>query len=623
MVRDTLYAHVPSEGALNARVIVLGESPWINEVAAGRPFAGASGNLLSRWWGPLGISRTHLRLMNLFPYRPPTREITSIPLDKLVSAIEGVHERIARLKEPYVIVPMGNYATYALTGKGKVKAAVRKAFGSASATEAEKKAGITQLRGSIYPYRDLNGRIIKVVPMIHPAAVLQMPKWEKRSIADWGRVVREAQFREVREPGRNHIIRPSEQQIAEFCQRVYAGGGALRMAIDIETWGNEISCVGFAISPWESITLPTTGKERSNMGYVDWLCRSEAQKCLTNGSYDWYWLDAAGVQLKNYVWDCMAMHHALYPAESHSLDFLASIYCPHYVYWKDEAKEAEEIVKYARDLDSLYVYNGLDCCYTRELVDLLEAELVREGMRDFYLTHYARMFEPLVRTMRHGIRVDVQKQKSAAKAIRAELAELHEKLNALAGEELFAVEERTALREPSEQEWDALLGEGEVVIDEKTNAPAAKSVNREARAEMQERGLTYMINGKNAGMVRYKVSKAKKDFSGAKLLGFFYDTLGLPKMSKVRKKKNGDKKASVSLDEDSLRKLMYKYAKAVEPGSLLLRYREKKKELDYLKGAYDKDGRVRCSYKMNTRAGRLSSSTNPMKSGLNLQNLKR
>ena len=643
------YTHVPSEGPLDARIIILGESPWTNEVAAGRPFAGASGHLLKRWWYGIergfentnqvpvvnmdyapdaALDRRKIRLMNLFPYQPPTREISSVPTDKLIAAIEGVHARLARLTDPHVIVPTGNYATFALTGKGKVRADVRNAFTlfEASASDAEKKAGITQLRGSIYPYRDLAGRTVKVIPTIHPAGVLQMMKWERRSIVDWRRIKRESQFREVRDPGRTHITYPSQDQIGDFYMRA-ASMPSGRMAVDIETWGNTMSCVGFALSPIESITLPTSGQYKYNLEWVRVLCALPIAKVLCGGLYDTYWLDAHGIRLVNYLWDVQSMHHALDPSESHSLDFLASIYCPHYKYWKDEAKEAEEIVKYARDLDSLYVYNGLDCTYTRELVDILEAELHAAGMYNFYFQHYVSMFDSLLSTMRHGIRVDVEAQKKEAKKLRAELKEIHDKLNELAGEELFATETRTALREPNARERFYLVEGMEFDSEKEDWPPKAKFINREMRQRLiKEHSLTYMIGGANAGKIRYKVTKVKKDFSKDKLAKFFYGrggkSLALPRQFKWSKKTTG-KSRSESLGEDALRKLMYKFARAVEPGKLLLQHREKKRELDYLKGAWDKDGRVRCTYKLLTNAGRLSSAKNPMRKGYNLQNIKR
>jgi len=158
------------------------------------------------------------------------------------------------------------------------------------------------------------------------------------------------------------------------------------------------------------------------------------------------------------------------------------------------------------------------------------------------------------------------------------------------------------------------------------SVPDKKYIHKENRLKLHhQRGLTYMMTGANAGKIRFKRTKTKKDFSKVALSKFFHDKdcLKLPKQYKMRKNKYGQKKRTESLDEDSIRKLMNKFARAVEPGSLLLQFREKKKELDYVKGAWDKDGRVRCSYKLLTNAGRLSSSKNPMGKGMNLQNVKR
>jgi len=227
-----------------------------------------------------------------------------------------------------------------------------------------------------------------------------------------------------------------------------------------------------------------------------------------------------------------------------------------------------------------------------------------------------------VRTSLHGFRVDRKAQKKWAKQLRGELAGIHAELNAAAGEELFAMEERTALREPNAEEYNQLV-EPEWFELKEDWPPATKYINKEIRKAMIANGLTYMIGGQNAGKIRYKVRKLKKDFSKDKLMRFFYETLGLPKQFKLSKGVKG-RKRSVSLDEGSIRKMTARWPMKIGNwGNLLLAYREKKKELDYLKGAWDSDGRMRCSYKMLTEAGRLASSKNPRGSGYNLQNIKR
>lgn len=614
-----MHKTIEPDGRLDAPIIPIGEAPANNEMIQGRPFVGASGNRLKVWWAGAGLSREHMRIMNVLDSQAPGNEIDKAASDRIVEGIVELHNRIAKLTDPFVLVPMGNYATYALTGKGKVKAAVRNALeggGGMKASEAEKKAGITKLRGSLYSYTDLNGREIKVIPTIHPAATFRTQKWEKRCIVDWKKIARESQFKDIYYRPREHIIDPSEEEVAAFCQEVLANQRVL--SVDIETWGHKISCVGFADGPERSITVPTLeGQDGWGWVYVKALCESHNHKILQNGFYDLYWLAGYGVKVENFIWDTMLMHHAIDPVESHSLDFLSSIYLPDHVYWKDEAKDADEIVKYAHDLDALWVYNGLDCCRTFEIWEVLCGLLEKKGLMDFYFEHYQRLFVPLVETMLHGVRVDTKAQKTWAKQLRAEMKEIREYLAVAAGEDLFASEQKLAYREPKRKEWEELLKQEPLDWD-CVPVPKPKEINKEIA-----RQLGYVMTGKNAGMIKEMRVKFKKDFSPKKLHGFFYGTLKLPKQVKMVKKQGG-KDFTVTLDENAVRKMTAKFPEKIKDyGTKLLAYREKKKELDYLKGAWDADERIRCAYKMTTEAGRLSSAKNPMGRGYNLQNIKR
>ena len=316
------------------------------------------------------------------------------------------------------------------------------------------------------------------------------------------------------------------------------------------------------------------------------------------------------------------MHHALDAADSHSLDYLASVYT-YQPYWKDEAKDAEEVVKYAKDLDALWVYNGLDCCLTYEIWQRLYEELVREGMVEFYLKHYAGLLGPLLRMMWHGVRVDKKRQKDWGEKLKKDMVKIREELEAEAGENLFATEKVSILREPSNEEWDMLLTKKDLTMEDygKEGAPKAKFIDKEAREELRGRGCTYFVGGQKAGKIKEFREKDKKGFSPSKLKRFFYGTLGLPEQKKYRK---GTGKSSVSLDEGAIRKLTARFPNRIKNyGNLLIAYREKEREGNYLKGAWDKDGRIRCSYKMTTEAGRLASSKNPKGTGFNMQNIKR
>jgi len=533
-------------GPENARIIVVGEAPGRTEEKIGKPFVGASGNLWNVVLQKVGLFRPEIRVENLCEVRPPGNKIEAIPSEKLALWVKDLRRRIDSFKGANVVVPMGNYACFALTGKGKVKAGIRKALGEdIKVTAAEKKAGITKLRGSIYRYRTSEERELKVIPTIHPAWYLHgNMKKLRRAYIDWERIKKESASPYIYRRDRRHLIDPTEYEIQQYCGFIKANP-QFPLAIDIETWGNTLSCVGFAHSPDYSITITTTIKEQREryLPYIKWLCETPNEKILQNGLYDTYWLKPFGIELKNWFWDTMAMHHALDPSDEHALDYLCSIYIRDYRYWKDEAKDAEEIRKYATDLSSLWTYNGMDCCYTHELFSCLLQELENNGFLEFYKQHYLEMFQPLLAMMSHGVRVDVQGQKKWCKKLLEECYRVRKELRSLAGEELYA----------------------------------------------------------------------KKDFSPVKLKRFFYETLKLPKQF-------NRKTRSISLDEKALKKLINKYERAKKPGKLLLEHRKKAKMASFMKGAWDKDGRIRCSYKFTTESGRLKSAKNPKRKGYNLQN---
>lgn len=596
------------EGPLNARIIVIAEFPWKSEMVVGRPLAGAGGHKWAEWLLKAGLRREDIRIENLYPYKPPTREIDSVSSDELIYWIRDLHRRMLDWQNPVVVVPMGNYATFALIGRGKVRANVSNAFKSMqiNQTEADKKAGITALRGSIYSCQDGKGRQFKVIPTLPPNDVSQMPKWNNRTLCDWQRIAVESNFAGNHQIVREHIIDPTEDQVKQYVNQVRDGAG-LKLATDIETWGKALSCVGFSLDPSQSITIPTHTKAASLtfLPHIKTLCESPNEKILCNGMFDAYWLDHYKIQLNNFKWSVDCMHHALDPMESHSLAFLASIYTRQ-IYWKDEAKDAEEIQKYAKNMQALWTYNGLDCCVTAELQPILERELIKEGLLDFYLHHYAAMFEPLIRMSRHGVRVDIQAQKAWAIHLKQEMLNIKQELESGAGESLFAQTKQTLLRPATEDELGLLFGAQE---------PLKKNIDK-----IEAKKLGYIQTGPNAGKVRYAINKDKKSFSTKKLMKFFYGTLGLP-IQKKRRKALGE--FTDALDEGAIRKLNYRYPGKIKNfGYLLLSYREKAKELDYLKGAWDPDGRIRCYYKLLTKAGRLASSRNPMRTGYNLQNLK-
>ena len=153
---------------MDARIVLVGEAPGVSEVQYGAPFVGASGQRLfggggeRGWVVEAGLDRSQFRIENVCEYCPPNCVADLWNRDTWTAWMEDLHERIARLDDPWIIVPTGNYALYALTGKGKVPWHVRDGKSN--------RPGILSWRGSILSYRDRRGRALKVIPTPHPAA---------------------------------------------------------------------------------------------------------------------------------------------------------------------------------------------------------------------------------------------------------------------------------------------------------------------------------------------------------------------------------------------------------------------------------------------------------------------
>ena len=593
---------VPPSGPLSAKIAVIGEAPGENEDLQGEPFVGLSGSLLAQWWDAAGIDRWGVYKDNVVPYRPRDNNIWSVPKKEVAGIwVPALFERLSKLTDARVIVPTGNLACSALLGSvlGKVP-------------------GILSIRGSIYDIsavgiRSGAGRTW-CIPTIHPAWFLRgQLKKQERAVYDWRRICRVAREGH-RGSVREILSEPSSAEVAYFRANVgsseKAHGGVL--AIDIETAGRDITCVGFAASARLSIVFPTLtiAQRKRYWPIVKSLCESEHEKVLQNGHYDLYWLSRAGVRVKNWLWDTMWMHHALNPSDNHGLQHLASLYAYDYQAWKEEREggEEKEFGSRVKDPRLLWSYNGKDCLYTREVFDYLQDELRATGMLDFYHAHYSRLFYPLLDTMLHGVRVDTAAQRRVREGLLSENTGIRKELKALAGYELYAVEEKLEWREPSEDERGRLwrAGKGKKLV-----------YDRELAKELGYAGSS------KKGLIGVKVESLKKDFSGVKLRRYFYEDLGLPKQMKLAAGKGG-KKRVVSVDETSLKKLALKHTtKAGEAVRLILQHRENKGEIDDFNGKWDRDGRIRCQYSFNTEAGRFASKANPMRTGRNLQNVKR
>ena len=369
----------------DADFVLVGEAPGANEAQLGRPFVGASEAKLRDWWRPYGITRSQAYITNVYPFRPSNKsnDIGLVDRSRIAEYVEILRRKIARCR-PGVVVPTGNTALRALLGDEK---------------------SITDWRGSIIPFVREDGRVLKVIPTFHPASTFRRPILAKFCEADWQKVASELHT-PYQEVYKEHIIDPDEADVNHFIAGLkvpWRGASNIpTLAIDIENqyWKTEpgnITCIGFAYSPYLSLTIPTHRRDlggdakliERNWGWVRTLCEWDIDKILQNGLYDQYHMvRKANIWFTRYNWDLMEMDHCLNPNEGgagesgeeldggmkiemRSLAVLTSLYTkqPFYKYMASDPNP-----------DNRLIYNGLDACVTREIFDPLWCKLRERGM---------------------------------------------------------------------------------------------------------------------------------------------------------------------------------------------------------------------------------------------------
>lgn len=429
-------------GPIPSRLMIVGEGWSDDDEEKGRPFAGRDGDELARMLHEAGIMQSECYLTNLVNKRPPNSYFENwVDTRKKQPAPDWVHMRgvwIApqvldgyrkllveiNLVQPKVIIAVGNWAMWALTGK----------------------LGMKNWRGSVLLE---NGRII--IPTFHPSMILR--DWSSRActVSDLRRAQRYVEDQGPVKPSWDFKIRPNfEQTIATLDMlAAKAAEGKLWLDVDIETTSGHTACIGLSWSLTEAICIPLMTKGNT-LGY--WLEEEEAHilwrlyKLLThksvfvrwqNGLYDaqyifkhWHFIPRGGQ-------DTMISQHAMFSDLPKSLAFQASMYAKWYVYWKDEGKNIQR----GGSEEEHWIYNGQDCVYTREVG---EAEL--KMIETFTQTSWpaARrvhefqqaMFYPVLKAMIRGVKVLLPERDRLATEVKEQIVHREELLESIIGHKL-------------------------------------------------------------------------------------------------------------------------------------------------------------------------------------------
>ena len=315
-------------------IAIVGEAWGEAEEKACAPFIGYSGQELTRMLEDAGIHRANCFLTNVFNLHPPGNQIEAFcgPKDEAITGYPALtkskylrREYIPELErlgeelvsvDPNIIIALGNTASWALLGR----------------TAISKYRGTTELSTH-------TATGYKVLSTYHPAAVCR--QWELRptTVMDLMKAARESAFPEIRRPAVSVHIPETLQDLEDF--HALHIRGCETLAVDIETVGQQITCIGFAPSTGDALVVPIFDRRRKNRSYwPDLIAEGQAwsfiqrilldrtiSKTFQNGLYDIAFLwRSYGLKVMNAQHDTMLLHHALQPESLKGLGFLGSIY---------------------------------------------------------------------------------------------------------------------------------------------------------------------------------------------------------------------------------------------------------------------------------------------------------
>jgi len=195
------------EGDPESKLCILGEAPARNEMRLSRPFVGPSGHLLDQLLHSAGIARRECYLINVWPFEVEKRgnDVYGKNSGEYLFGSKGFTESGRRATSEcaerldkclaHTVVALGNIPLHYLTGKNR----------------------ITKWRGSILSTENPDIRVRKLVPTIHPAAILRGQYLLRYPVvSDLRRAKEQSAFPEVRPTKRTYRLDPSFDEIGEY-----------------------------------------------------------------------------------------------------------------------------------------------------------------------------------------------------------------------------------------------------------------------------------------------------------------------------------------------------------------------------------------------------------------------
>jgi len=357
-------------GPPDAKIVLIGEAPGVEEERAGIPFVGKAGGLLKQMLSHSGIDYNQCFVTNVMDVRPPGNKFKyfydgKMPSNDLEVGWDRLRDKVSRVK-PDVIIPLGAEPLKALCNK----------------------SGIGNWRGTWLSFRGIN-----VLPTYHPSYVLRVYKDHPIVEMDLVKAVTRKPAEEPR-----LLLSPTVDDVLLWLGPASTYG---RVSFDIETVGKHVRSLAIAKNgPYstQAICVPFIKFQSSELAPA---VGSRIVKLAGSGQAGSYWtareevavLDAIdklfmsgievvgqnsicfdepllraefGLGIASHYLDTMHAWHCLYPEFPMSLSFLCSVLTDYPNYWteKDTSNDLSE-----------WRYNCMDAVVTLDISYDIEKEL--------------------------------------------------------------------------------------------------------------------------------------------------------------------------------------------------------------------------------------------------------
>lgn len=236
----------------------------------------------------------------------------------------------------------------------------------------------------------------------------------------------------------------TEEKIDVFLQNILT---KKIFSLDTETTGTDpISAqlvgMSFSYAENQAVYVPVPADRDQALKIVNkfksLLENEETLKVGQNIKYDMLVLGNYGITVSGPMFDTMIAHYVLQPELRHGMDYLAEIYL------KYDTIKIEELIgpkgkgqKNMRDLSptQVYKYACEDADVTLKLKNILEKELVENGVEQLFYTIEMPLVPVLAYMERNGVRIDTEALKETSRHFTARMHQIEEEVHQLAGME--------------------------------------------------------------------------------------------------------------------------------------------------------------------------------------------